>query len=140
MASVVRYLVVGAGNRGKVYARYAQENPGQARVVGVAEPRAFSRDLLVKQHAIPAEHVFADWRDAAKLPRFADAVVITTLDNMHMEPAVEFARLGYHIMLEKPMAVSEADCRAIVAAVEEAKVRGVRSPYRCAGLTRPAPR
>ena len=120
-AAAVRYLVVGAGNRGKVYARYALEHPTLATVVGVAEPRSYSRELIAKQHNIPAEHVFSDWREAAAVPRFADAVVITTLDNMHLEPAVAFARRGYHILLEKPMAVSEEHCRAIVAAVEEAK-------------------
>lgn len=122
MASRVRYLVVGAGNRGKVYARYALEHPDLAQVVGVAEPRVYSRDLLAEQHHIPKERTFSDWRDAAAVPRFADAVVITTLDNMHVEPAVTFAKLGYHILLEKPMAVTEQHCRDIVAAVEEAKV------------------
>ena len=41
---------------------------------------------------------------------------------MHAEPAEAFAALGYHIMLEKPMAPDEAGCRRIVAAVEKAGV------------------
>lgn len=41
---------------------------------------------------------------------------------MHLEPALAFAELGYHIMLEKPMALDEPSCRAIVDAVERAGV------------------
>jgi GFO/IDH/MocA oxidoreductase family protein len=41
---------------------------------------------------------------------------------MHAEPAEVFAGLGYHILLEKPMAPDEAACRRIVAAVEKAGV------------------
>ena len=37
-------------------------------------------------------------------------------------PAEAFAGLGYHILLEKPMAPDEAGCRRIVAAVEKARV------------------
>jgi predicted dehydrogenase len=56
-------------------------------------------------------------------PRFADAVIITTQDSMHVGPAVAAARAGYHILLEKPMAVTPEDCKAIVAAVKAAGVR-----------------
>ena len=35
------------------------------------------------------------------------------------EPAVAFAKLGYHVLVEKPMSVSEEDCREITAACEE---------------------
>jgi len=38
------------------------------------------------------------------------------------EPAVALARKGYHILLEKPMAVTKADCEAIATACEEAGV------------------
>jgi predicted dehydrogenase len=50
----------------------------------------------------------------------ADGVIIATQDSEHVEPAVWFAGLGYHILLEKPMATSEADCVRIIEAVERA--------------------
>ena len=33
-------------------------------------------------------------------------------------PAVAFAQLGYHVLLEKPMAVTESDCREITEACQ----------------------
>ncbi|MFB4267183.1 Gfo/Idh/MocA family protein [Nonomuraea sp. GTA35] len=108
---MVTLAVVGAGSRGTSYARHATST-GRARVVAVADPLGSRRDRF--PDAVP----YADWRELAALPRQADAVVVATQDRDHVEPAVRFAELGYDVLLEKPMAVSEDDCRAIVAAAE----------------------
>ena len=62
--------------------------------------------------------MYADWREVVARPRFADAVIIATQDPLHAEPAIAFADLGYHILLEKPMAPNAADCRRIAAAAQ----------------------
>ncbi|MFW9846886.1 MAG: Gfo/Idh/MocA family protein [Candidatus Thorarchaeota archaeon] len=113
----VELVIVGAGDRGTVYASYALQNPDLAKVVGVAEPRDYYRQRMIADHDIPPENAFHDWRDLAKTDRFADAVVITTQDSLHLEPAVAFAEMGYHMLLEKPMAPDEEGCRRIVDAV-----------------------
>ncbi|MEV4225231.1 Gfo/Idh/MocA family oxidoreductase [Nonomuraea sp. NPDC049725] len=111
---MVTLAVVGAGSRGTAYARHAVDS-GLARVVAVADPVASRRDRF------PSAAPYGDWRELAALPRQADAVIIATQDRDHVEPAVRFAELGYDILLEKPMAVSEDDCRAIVAAAERSE-------------------
>ncbi len=120
--SPVKLLVVGAGGRGSGYATFAESYPDKASVVGVAEPREHYRTTMASKHSIPAQNVFADWRAAAAADRFADAVLICTQDTMHLEPAVAFARKGYHIMLEKPMAPDERSCKKIVKAAKTAGV------------------
>lgn len=114
--SLVKLIVIGAGNRGTGYASYASEHPDRARIVGVAEPREYFRLQLARTHDIPRENIFTDWRDLARREKFADAVIIATQDAMHAEPAIAFANAGYHILLEKPMAPNEADCRRIAQA------------------------
>lgn len=106
---MVTLAVVGAGSRGTSYARHAVAT-GRARVVAVADP------LPGRRGRFPDAKHHADWRELAALPRQADAVIVATQDRDHVEPAVRFAELGYDILLEKPMAVSEDDCRTIVAA------------------------
>jgi predicted dehydrogenase len=118
----VSIVVLGAGNRGTGYARWALRHPDRARVVAVAEPREVRRARFAAEHGIPAADAVADWEDLAARPRFADAVLICTQDRMHEGPAEAFAAAGYHILLEKPMAPDEAGCRRIVAAVEKAGV------------------
>lgn len=114
----VTFLIVGAGSRGTAYAEFAAENPDEAKLVGVAEPREIPRKRLEQQHQLNADYLFEDWRDAAAKDKFADAVIIATLDAMHSEPAIAFAKKGYHILLEKPMAPSPLECEQIVEAVE----------------------
>lgn len=118
MSQPVSYIIIGAGSRGTNYATYALRHPNQAEVVGVAEPREPARLRLVTEHDIPPDNVYTDWREVANREKFADAVVITTQDAMHLEPALALAAKGYHILLEKPMAPTAAACRQIVEAVK----------------------
>ncbi|MFR9795118.1 Gfo/Idh/MocA family protein [Streptomyces sp. MS06] len=118
----VSLIVLGAGDRGAKHAKWALAHPDRARVVGVAEPREVHRTRFVHDHALPPERSTSDWRDLAALGKIADAVLICTPDRLHVEPAVAFATLGYHIMVEKPMALDEASCREIVTAVERSGV------------------
>jgi len=122
MQKPVTMIVAGAGGRGTGYASFALARPKEARVIGVAEPRDEYRNRLVRGHSIPRSAVYADWKAMAARPRFADAVIIATQDRMHTAPAVAFARKGYSILLEKPMAPTEAECRRIVAEVKRARI------------------
>lgn len=120
--SPVRLLIVGAGNRGQGYAAFAKSHPDLARIVGVAEPRPFWRESLAAGHGVPTENVFPDWRQLADRRKLADAVLICTQDDMHLEPVLAFAEKGYHILLEKPMAPNEADCCLIVEAARKNRI------------------
>ncbi|MFD7232892.1 Gfo/Idh/MocA family protein [Streptomyces sp. NPDC059881] len=122
MSDATTLLVVGAGDRGTGHARYALRHPGRARVVAVAEPVRVRRERFAAEHGLAAADTMTDWRRAAERGRIADAVLLCTLDRDHLEPALAFAAQGYDILLEKPMALDEASCRAIVAAVEKAGV------------------
>ena len=117
--AAISLVVVGAGQRGSGYANWALRHPERARVVAVAEPRQVRRERLAAAHGIAEDDAVADWRLLAERPKFADAVLICTQDQMHTGPAEQFAALGYHILLEKPMAPDEAGCRRIVEAAEK---------------------
>lgn len=115
-------IIIGAGNRGFIYADYALKNPENFKIVGVAEPRDFRRKKLASLHSVKEENVFEDWQEVAKRDRLSDCAIITTQDRMHKDPAIALAKRGYHIFLEKPMATSYEDCKAIVHACKEAGV------------------
>lgn len=51
-----------------------------------------------------------------------DAVVLTTPHSAHADQAVAAAEAGKHVLVEKPMALSVADCRRMIAAAENACV------------------
>lgn len=115
----IRLILVGSGNRGRQYAQFAAET-GLAAVVAVAEPVARRRAEAQHAHGIPAADAVVDWRELAAREPFADAVIVATQDAAHHEAAVAFLRRGYHVLVEKPMATSEADAAEMVAAAEAA--------------------
>ena len=115
-------LVVGAGDRGATYASFVRDHPELGRVVAVADVDPVARGRVAKQHRLPHDRQFGDWREALTAGMLADAALITTQDRLHAAPAIAFAEAGYHILLEKPMAPTAGECRAIVSAVERAGV------------------
>ena len=118
----VTFIVIGAGDRGSIYAQYALHFPEKMKVIGVAEPRETHRNRLIETHKIADDKTFSCWTEVAAKPKFADAVIISTQDAMHTEPARAFAKLGYHILLEKPMAPTADECKQIVAEVKKQNV------------------
>ena len=122
MTKKVSIIIVGAGGRGTGYFELLKKMPERAEVVGVAEPRDFQRNRIADHYNLPEERRFRCWSEVAKLPKFADAVFICTQDAMHEAPAIAFAKLGYNILLEKPIAPTAEACRRICAAVKEAGV------------------
>lgn len=132
----IAVAVVGAGNRGAAYAQYALEHPEQAQVVAVAEPRDHPRRQLARAHDIPRQYVVADWKALAEQDKLADAVLITTPDRLHAAPALAFIEKGYHLLLEKPMAPTEAECERIVeAATAQGIMLAVGHVYRYTNFT-----
>lgn len=110
----VTAIVVGAGLRGALaYAPYALENPGELKIVGVAEPIEARRKKLQELHNIPDENCFESWDQILEVPKFADAALICTQDQMHYEPAMKALDLGYHLLLEKPIAPTAQECMDI---------------------------
>lgn len=118
----VTIAVVGAGGRGRAYAGYTIAHPEEATVVAVAEPRARYREWFAEVHRLGNDRAFTTWEELTARPRLADAVIIATPDALHVEPAVALADLGYAILLEKPMAPTEAGCRQVVEAVRRTGV------------------
>ncbi|MES9540561.1 Gfo/Idh/MocA family oxidoreductase [Actinomadura sp. NPDC000600] len=119
--TVPAIAVAGAGLRGRAYAARIRAT-GAGRIVAVAEPDPVRRARFAAEHGLPPERAFPGWREMAAAGRLADGVIIATQDAEHAEPAIRFAGLGCHILLEKPMATSEADALRIVDAVERAGV------------------
>lgn len=107
----IKAVLIGAGQRGMdVYAAYALEHPGEIRFVGVCEPDEQRRREFMQLHGIEEHMGFSGWEAFFDGRTEADAVLICTQDQMHFEPAQKAIALGYHVLLEKPMAVDPVEC------------------------------
>lgn len=117
----VTAIVLGAGNRGNVYGRFALAFPNELDMVGVAEPIEFRNEKFTKAHNIEDKHRFKTWEDVFKVPKFADAIIISTPDRLHYGPAMKALAMGYHVLLEKPISPSMQECLEILAMAKKTK-------------------
>ena len=113
-AKPVTVITLGAGNRGNVYGNYALSYPEEMDIVGVAEPIPIRNERYAQKHAIPDKHRFDTWERVFERPKFADAVIISTPDNLHYGPCMAALKAGYDVLLEKPIAPTEQECRNIL--------------------------
>lgn len=113
----VTLAVLGAGVRGtEAYGRYALDHPAHARVVAVAEPDDARRRRFAAEHDLQPERTFADWADLLAVGRLADALIVATPDRLHTAPTLGALELDYDILVEKPIAPTEAELEQVARA------------------------
>lgn len=101
---MITVAIIGAGQRGKdTYADYILRGMDGVQLVGVAEPIEERREYMKVTHHLREDYVFSSYDELLAVPKFCDAVLICTNDEMHYEPAKLALEKGYHILLEKPM-------------------------------------
>ncbi len=116
----IHAVLIGAGNRGAdSYAPYALEHPDEIRFVAVAEPNPVRRERFAAAHNIPAANQFTTWEEMLQRPSLGEAALVCTQDWQHTAPALTAMRAGYHVLLEKPMAPTEKECRELVQTSEK---------------------
>jgi UDP-N-acetylglucosamine 3-dehydrogenase len=114
--TALRLGVVGIGVMGSNHARVLSELPG-VKLVGVADPDRNRCDQVAKTLGC------GSFSDADGLIREGiDAVTIAAPTHLHRDIATECAARGIHIMVEKPIASTVEESRAVVAAARRAGV------------------
>lgn len=120
MPKPITVLLFGAGNRGaNSYGPYALEHPDEIQFTAVAEPNPIRREKFVKAHNIPRENQFISWEDAIQAGKIADAVLNATQDDMHHDSTLAAMRVGYDVLLEKPIATTLSETMHIIQTAEE---------------------
>src|SRR5712691_3817110 len=79
----------------------------------VANHRQESATAFAKRYGIP--RVTTDWEALAADPSL-DAAIVATPNALHAPQSIALLRSGKHVMVEKPMATSVADCDAMISA------------------------
>jgi glucose-fructose oxidoreductase len=119
----VRFAVVGLG-------WIAQEDVLPAFTLG---PRSYElaalvsgdqekREVLGKKYKLDRVIGYEGYDDLLKGTEI-DAVFIALPNRMHAEYAIKAAKAGVHVLCEKPMALNEAECQAMIKAAEESGVK-----------------
>ncbi|WP_437834757.1 Gfo/Idh/MocA family protein [Sorangium sp. So ce1153] len=119
----IRYAVVGAGNIAQVAVLPAFENAAEnSELVALVSGDPDKLAALGERHGVAERGGYDELEDVLKRSR-ADAVYIALPNTMHREYTERAAAAGVHVLCEKPMAMTEEDCEAMIRATKD---RGVK--------------
>ena len=112
----IAIAVVGAGAIGRAHAELIARTPG-CLLAGIADPATPAADLAARL----AAPYFADHRamlDAVEI----DAAIVATPNATHLPVALDFIERGVPVIVEKPIAHTVEDARALTRAAQAAGV------------------
>jgi phthalate 4,5-cis-dihydrodiol dehydrogenase len=122
----VKPLRLGVAGLGRAFTLMRPAFVAHPRVelVAACDPREEARREFAAEFAGHAHATF----DALCADAEVDAIYIATPHELHAEHATTAARRGKHLLIEKPMAVTLAECEAIIDAARAARVAVVVGP------------
>lgn len=117
----VSAALIGFGGMGRIYAQmiFAGLAPGM-KLAGVC-CRNEEGQLLLKEK-FPGVAVYMDAEDMASHEEDYDAVIIVTPHTTHIPIGWQFARLGKHILMDKPAGISAGEVEDLVRYCEEQRL------------------
>ena len=123
--------IIASGYMGRTYAECVARYCTGARLVAVAG--GSRAPGLAADYGIDAEASV----EALLQRDDIDAVIITSPQSAHAEQTALAAKYGKHVLVEKPMATSTAECQSMIDACQQHQVKlSVIKPWRYRGSTR----
>ena len=119
----IRYAVVGLGYIAQAAVlpafAHARENSQLTALVS-DDPTKLKK--LSKSYNIANTYSYSQYQDCLRSGN-VDAVYIALPNSMHRDFTEKAARAGVHVLCEKPMAVTEEDCEAMISAARDNQIK-----------------
>jgi UDP-N-acetyl-2-amino-2-deoxyglucuronate dehydrogenase len=112
----IRTAIVGCGKVGHLHAA-ALKNLPESDFVAVCARSSEKANAFAEKYGVAAFTDVAEMIAKAKV----EAICLCTPHPQHAAPTITAAKLGVHVLVEKPLASSLADCDAMLAAARENK-------------------
>lgn len=118
----VRYAVVGTGWISQIAFMPSIAQTGNSEMTAIVSGSPANARKLADFYGV--EHIYPYERyDEMLNSGLVDAVYIALPNSMHADYTIRAARAGIHALVEKPLAVSVAECEAMIAAADKAGIR-----------------
>ena len=115
----VNIAIIGAGARTIAICKFLSENPQMAKLAALVDINTAKAEVLNAHFKCNAQ-IAADY-NAIISKKNIDAVMISTPDYAHVEPAVAALKANKHVYLEKPLATTLEDCDTIIDAAQHSR-------------------
>jgi len=120
-SKTIGYAVVGLGHIAQTAMLPAFVNARNSRLAALVSDDKNKREKLSRKYRVPA-YSYDEYDDCLRRDD-VDAVYIAVPNTLHAQYTVRAAEIGVHVLCEKPMATTEADCRRMIAACDDAGVK-----------------
>jgi predicted dehydrogenase len=125
------YAIVGLGGYGLNVIIPQFANCTRSRLAAVVSGDPAKAHRVAAAHGLSEQSIYSYATfDRIRDNPNVDIVYVCLPNSMHAEYTIRAARAGKHVMCEKPMAVSVAECEAMIAACKSAN-RKLMIGYRC---------
>ena len=119
----VRYAVVGLGHIAQVAVLPAFGNARRnSRLAALVSGDPVKLDELGRKYHVERRYSYAQYDEMLKSGE-VDAVYIALPNSLHAEYATRAAQAGVHVLVEKPMALTEEQCERMAQAARDAGVK-----------------
>ncbi|TMU55051.1 Gfo/Idh/MocA family protein [Flagellimonas algicola] len=117
MNKQLNFAIVGCGRIGERHAGHIVKN---GKLIAVCDIEKDKADQLAEKHDAKA---YYDIDTLLKLEGDIDLVAICTPNGLHASHSIMALRMGFHVLCEKPMAISVHDCGEMIKAADSANRR-----------------
>ncbi|KAB2658544.1 MAG: Gfo/Idh/MocA family oxidoreductase [Verrucomicrobia bacterium] len=125
MAKTLRVGMIGYRFMGKAHSNAWRQAPHFFNLPASVEMHTIcgrdSAGVEAARAQLGWQHASTDWKAVVNSPDI-DIVDINTPNDSHAEIAIAAAKAGKHILCEKPLALTVAQCKEMIQAVKKAKV------------------
>jgi predicted dehydrogenase len=120
----VGFAAVGLGNISDIFMR-ACANSQKAKITALVTGHPDTKGVkYAAMYGIPKSSIYTyETFDRIRDNPDIDAIYVGLPNSMHCEFTVRGAQAGKHVLCEKPMAISSAECRKMIDACRQAKVK-----------------
>jgi glucose-fructose oxidoreductase len=119
----VRYAVIGLGHIAQIAVlpgfKHASEN---SELVALISDDVEKLSELCNKYKVAHCWTYEQFDDALSSGAF-DAIYIALPNDMHKQFAIKAAQAGVHVLCEKPMGITAADCQAMINAAKRNSVK-----------------
>jgi predicted dehydrogenase len=119
----LKLACIGCGARATTYTTLAVRRPDRYQVVAGGDPVLERVERIRNLSGFPAFRSFSSAEELLAAGKLADVVIVATQDNFHHEHCKGALRLGYHVLLEKPISTTAGQVLEIERLARQAERR-----------------
>ena len=119
----IGYAAVGLGQISSIFMR-AVANSSTTKITGLVSGHPDKAARFADMYAVPRSSIYSyEDFDRIRENKDIDATYIGLPNSIHKDYTIRSAQAGKHVLCEKPMAISSAECREMIAECRKANVK-----------------